>query len=131
MTNPAKYTNIWTVKLNFAEALYSVCNLHVTIYMTELMEASQKRDLQLLVRAIAHAKKVNVNHEVDVQIILAEKLRDHLVKMEKLRHAVLDMEAKTIAEIKSYSNPPDGVHQCLTATFLLLGHQLKEVKVRT
>ena len=55
--------------------------------------------------------------------------RDHLAKIEKLRHSVLNMESKTISEIRTYSNPPDGVHQCMMATFILLGHQLKEVKV--
>ncbi|CAL1533508.1 unnamed protein product [Lymnaea stagnalis] len=95
----------------------------------ELMEATQKRDLAVLEKAIAQAKSINAHHELDLQVALAVRLRDHLQKIEKLRHAVLNMEPKTISEIKSYSNPPDGVHQCLTATFLLLGHNLKELNV--
>uniref|UniRef100_A0A0B7AHJ6 KY-like immunoglobulin-like domain-containing protein n=1 Tax=Arion vulgaris TaxID=1028688 RepID=A0A0B7AHJ6_9EUPU len=95
---------------------------------SDLIEASQKRNQALLEKAIAHARSVNVNHELDVQIALAIRLRDHLATIEKLRHTVLDMEAKTVSEIKSYSNPPDGVHQCMIATFLLLGHKLSEVK---
>ncbi|KAH9504187.1 hypothetical protein Btru_065262 [Bulinus truncatus] len=93
----------------------------------ELMEATQKRKLSILEKAIAQAKSINSNHELDLQISLAVRLRDHLAKIEKLRHAVLNMESKTISEIKSYMNPPDGVHQCLMATFLLLGHPLKDL----
>ncbi|XP_059151708.1 uncharacterized protein LOC131937939 isoform X2 [Physella acuta] len=93
----------------------------------ELVEATQRRDMAALEKAIAKAKSVNGKHDLDLQIALAVKLREHLAKIEKLRHAVLNMEGKTISEIKSYSNPPDGVHQCLMATFLLLGHQLKEL----
>ncbi|GFN95237.1 kyphoscoliosis peptidase [Plakobranchus ocellatus] len=94
----------------------------------DLMEASQKRDMAELEKAIAHARSVNSNHELDLQIALATRLRDHLQKIDKLRHSVLNMEPKTISEIKSYAKPPDGVHQCMIATFLLLGHQLKELK---
>lgn len=94
----------------------------------DLMEASQKRDMTELEKALEQAREVNVNHELDLQIALATRLRDHLVKIDKLRHSVLNMEPKTISEIKSYSKPPDGVHQCMIATFLLLGHQLKELK---
>ncbi|CAG5127543.1 unnamed protein product, partial [Candidula unifasciata] len=95
----------------------------------DLNEASQQRNLAKLEKAITRAKRANSNHDLDAQIALAVRLRDHLAKIDRLRHAVLTMEAKTIAEIRSYSNPPDGVHQCLIATCLLLGYQYKEVKI--
>ncbi|XP_055886104.1 uncharacterized protein LOC106062437 isoform X1 [Biomphalaria glabrata] len=93
----------------------------------ELIAATQKRNLAVLDKAIEHAKSINSGHELDLQIAMAIRLRDHLAKIEKLRHAVLNMESKTVSEIKSYTNPPDGVHQCLMATFLLLGHPLKDL----
>ncbi|XP_035825245.1 uncharacterized protein LOC101856339 [Aplysia californica] len=93
-----------------------------------LMDASQIRTISALEKAIEAAKAVNTNHELDLQIALAARLKEHLAKIEKLRHSVLNMESKTISEIKSYSKPPDGVHQCMMATFLLLGHQHKDVK---
>ena len=102
---------------------------HLTLPNPDLMEASQKRDMAELEKALQRAREVNVNRELDLQIALASRLRDHLVKIDKLRHSVLNMESKTISEIKSYAKPPDGVHQCMIATFLLLGHQLKELKV--
>nr|KAG5696943.1 hypothetical protein BaRGS_015907 [Batillaria attramentaria] len=95
----------------------------------DLMEASQKRDLKALEAAIKQAKEVNFEHQLDVQIALATRLKDHLQHMEKLRHAVLNMDQKVVAELKTYGSPPDGVHQSMMATFLLLGSALKEVKV--
>ena len=93
------------------------------------MEASQKRDLPALEKALAKAKEVNFEHHLDVQIALAARLKEHLARLEKLRHAVLNMDQKTVAELKSYSNPPAGVHESMMSTFLLLGNSMKEVKV--
>ena len=82
-----------------------------------------------LKKAIARAKEVNVDHQLDLQLALANRLKDQLERIEKLRHSVLNLDTKTIAEIKTYSNPPDGVHQSMMATFILLGNHPKEVKV--
>ena len=97
---------------------------------TELTQACQRRDLDLLKKAIARAKEVNHEHMLDLQLALANRLKDQLERIERLRHAVLNLDTKTIAEIKTYSNPPDGVHQSMMATFILLGNTPKEVRVR-
>ena len=93
------------------------------------MEASQKRDLPALEQALKRAKEVNFEHQLDVQIALGVRLREHLARLEKLRHAVLNMDQKTVAELKTYGNPPGGVHESMMATFLLLGATIKDVKV--
>ncbi|KAL5022837.1 hypothetical protein ScPMuIL_001992 [Solemya velum] len=93
-----------------------------------LMLATQKGDLQELTSAIKAAEAVNFNNQLDLQIALAARLKDRLQRIEKLKHSVLSMDQKTVAELKTYSNPPDGVHQSLMATFLILGHPLKDVK---
>lgn len=72
---------------------------------------------------------MNYEHQLDLQLALANRLRDQLERIEKLRHSVLNLDSKTIAEIKTYSNPPDGVHQSMMATFILLGNTPKEVRV--
>ena len=102
--------------------------IHFTI--TALTEACQRRDLDSLKKAIARAKEVNFDHQLDLQLALANRLKDQLERIEKLRHSVLNLDTKTIAEIKTYSNPPDGVHQSMMATFILLGNTPKEVKVQ-
>ncbi|XP_033737982.1 uncharacterized protein LOC117325677 isoform X2 [Pecten maximus] len=95
----------------------------------DLNSASSKRDLQALERAIERAKAANYDNLLDLQIAMASRLRDQLLRIEKLRHSVLSMDQKTVSEIRTYSNPPDGVHQSLMAAFLLLGHPKKDVKV--
>lgn len=97
----------------------------------ELNTASHNRSLQDLDKAIARAKAANYDSLLDLQIVMAGRLRDQLHRIEKLRHSVLNMDNRTIAEIRTYGNPPDGVHQSLQAAFLLLGHSKKDVKVGT
>ena len=93
------------------------------------MDASQKRDLPALEKALKRAKEVNFEHQLDLQIALAVRLKEHLARLEKLRHAVLNMDQKTVAELKTYGSPPAGVHESMMATFLLLGSPLKDVRV--
>jgi len=85
----------------------------------------------MLDSAIAQAKAANYDNLLDLQIAMASRLRDQLQRIEKLRHAVLSMDQKTVSEIRTYQNPPDGVHQSLMATFIMLGHSKKEVKVKS
>ena len=100
-----------------------------TCRISELTQACQRRDLPGLKQAIARAKEVNYEHQLDLQLALANRLKDQLERIEKLRHSVLNLDSKTIAEIKTYSNPPDGVHQTMMACFILLGNTPKEVRV--
>lgn len=95
----------------------------------ELMDATQKRDIGALEKALKNARAVNFDHHLDLQIAVASRLHEHLARLEKLRHSVLDMDQKTVAELKTYGSPPEGVHQSMMATFLLLGSPLKDVKV--
>ena len=99
------------------------------LFILELNTASHNRSLQDLDKAIARAKAANYDSLLDLQIVMAGRLRDQLHRIEKLRHSVLNMDNRTIAEIRTYGNPPDGVHQSLQAAFLLLGHSKKDVKV--
>lgn len=98
--------------------------------ISELQNAAQRRELDAIDKALARAKAANFDNQLDLQIVVAQRLRDQLARIEKLRHSVLNMDQKTIAEIRTYSNPPEGVHQSLMGAFLLLGHPMKEVKVR-
>ncbi|XP_062611507.1 uncharacterized protein LOC134273317 isoform X4 [Saccostrea cucullata] len=95
----------------------------------ELNTASHNRSIDDLDKAIARAKAANYDSLLDLQIVMAGRLRDQLHRIERLRHSVLNMDNRTIAEIRTYGNPPDGVHQSLQAAFLLIGHSKKDVKV--
>ncbi|XP_048760115.1 uncharacterized protein LOC125669562 isoform X3 [Ostrea edulis] len=94
----------------------------------ELNTASHSRDLEQLDKAIKRAKEANYDSLLDLQIVMAGRLRDQLHRIEKLRHSVLNMDKRTVSEIRNYGNPPDGVHQSIQAACLLLGHTKKEVK---
>ena len=52
-----------------------------------------------------------------------------LKKLQKLLHAVLNLDQSTIAEIRGYNNPPKGVHQVMRATLLVLGYWEEDTSV--
>lgn len=87
------------------------------------------RELEPLKQAIAAAEKANYNKMIDVELQYAKRLHEQLNKIDKLRHAILNLDQKTIAEIRSYGAPPAGVHEVMSATFLLLGVSVKQLKV--
>jgi hypothetical protein len=41
---------------------------------------------------------------------------------------VLNLDNRTFAELKSYTKPPQAVHDVMVAVFLVLGHSEKETK---
>lgn len=41
---------------------------------------------------------------------------------------VLNLDSRTVAELKSYTKPPQAVHDVMIATFLILGHSEKETR---
>ena len=43
---------------------------------------------------------------------------------------MLNLDSKTIAEIKSYNDPPNEVHKVMAGTYILLGESGSKVKVR-
>jgi hypothetical protein len=61
--------------------------------------------------------------------VKGEKLLSHLRKLRRFRSAVLEMDSKTISELRSYLKPPLPVHGVMMATYVLLGVDQKEIKV--
>ena len=57
---------------------------------------------------------------------LLRKLED-LIRM---RGEIEKMKQSTIAEIKSFSDPPKEVHDVMSAVFILLGESSAKLKVR-
>lgn len=97
--------------------------------IVDLEDTSRRRELKALEAAIKKAQEVNYDNQLDLPIALACRLRDQLKRIEKLKSSVLEMDSKTIAELKKYISPPLGIHQTLQAAFVLLGFTKKEVKV--
>ncbi|XP_078319805.1 uncharacterized protein LOC111120246 isoform X3 [Crassostrea virginica] len=94
-----------------------------------LKHAMTKRELEELEKAINAVKKNGLEVPLAKELGEANKLLTRLKRLERIRHEILELKQATVAEIRSYQNPPQVVHRVMTATFLLLGHQEKETKV--
>lgn len=95
---------------------------------SDLTAAYQNRELTDLDKAILQAKKAK-DPSLDVQILLAQRLRERIAVMRRIRDTVMKTDPKTINEIRKYNTPPDGAHQSIAAALLLTGYPLKEVEV--
>ena len=52
-----------------------------------------------------------------------------LKRLEKSKKDILELNQRTIAEIRSYSQPLPDVREVMVATYLILGYKEKELKV--
>lgn len=95
----------------------------------DLKRAMTKRELEELEKAINAVKKNGLEVPLAKELGEASKLLTRLKRLERIRHEILELKQATVAEIRSYQNPPAVVHKVMTATFLLLGHQEKETKI--
>lgn len=90
-----------------------------------------KRDLPQLRNVIKKALASSVSKKLNLQIKMAQRIEGQLEKLEKLRHAIMNLDQKTVAELKSYNAPPQPAHLSMIATFLLLGEKESDLKVFT
>jgi len=89
------------------------------------------RQIKPLEEAINSVKKSGFETELQPEMIEANNLLLRLRRLERIRAEILELKQSTVAEIRSYSNPPPIVHSVMIATFLILGHLEKETKVST
>ncbi|XP_056020296.1 trichohyalin-like isoform X1 [Ostrea edulis] len=99
------------------------------IVRDDLKRAMTKRELEELEKAINAVKKHGLEVPLAKELGEANKLLTRLRRLERIRHEILELKQATVAEIRSYQNPPPVVHKVMTATFLLLGHAEKDTKV--
>ena len=66
----------------------------------------------------------------DVKVIVVHKIIDKVTRKEKVTRLTLEINQIALTEIKQYANPPEGVHECIMATLVLLGDQPEDCKVR-
>ena len=88
-----------------------------------------QRSLPKLEAVLAAVEKHGLEKKLQLQFKAAQRLAEQLRRIEKLRHDILNLDQKTIAEIKSYSNPPEAVNNVMAATMILLGENEQAVKV--
>ncbi|KAK2168167.1 hypothetical protein NP493_1243g00005 [Ridgeia piscesae] len=97
--------------------------------LLELQRAIEAQHIDQLRAAIKTVENKRYITRLQREYDQAKKLVLSLVRIEKLRHAVMELDRKTMAEIRSYSRPPKLVHYVMRASLLLLGdHEGKTKK---
>ena len=97
----------------------------------ELKEAMENKDLDKLEKIMQNLSETSLKASISHSLLDgADALRSRLRKLKRLKKAVLDMDGKSISEIRSYPKPPKAVHGVMAATFLILGCRESELKVK-
>ena len=99
--------------------------------ISDIAEAIARKDLDLLERTMNSISGTSLKKQLSHVTAEAEAMRSRLRRLKHLRHAVLEMDQKTISEMRSYPKPPPAVHGVMAATFLLLGNRETDLKVRS
>ncbi|XP_061174080.1 uncharacterized protein LOC133183144 [Saccostrea echinata] len=95
----------------------------------ELLEAMARRNLDRLEKVLKDISDAKMENDIGLDIISkAEELLAHLKRLMRFRAAVLEMDSKTISELRSYNKPPLAVHGVMVATYVLLGVEEKEMR---
>lgn len=87
------------------------------------------RKLEALDKAIKRAEKSGLEKRLGLTLTMARRILGQLKRIESLRHEIMSLDQRTIAEIRSYSQPPAAVLHVMTATFILLGEPERTVRV--
>ncbi|KAK3097041.1 hypothetical protein FSP39_005809 [Pinctada imbricata] len=96
--------------------------LHFLNLRKDLRDAILRRHPGILDTAINNVECSDYRSELSQQLETAKRLREHLTELDCYRHDILEMDQSTISEIRSYHHPPDGVHEVMMGTYLLLGY---------
>ncbi|XP_071100655.1 uncharacterized protein [Haliotis cracherodii] len=88
-----------------------------------LREGLRRRHAGVLDKAIKDALKSPHAERLRSQVKVAEKLRDHLRELTLVKHEVrMEIDLKTISEVRSYQRPPNSVSKVTAAACMLLGY---------
>ncbi|XP_048733175.2 uncharacterized protein LOC125649579 isoform X2 [Ostrea edulis] len=94
----------------------------------ELRDAILRRHPGILDKAIARVEESEYKSELSQSLDTARKLRQHLTELDQYRHDILTMDQSTTSEIRSYHHPPDGVHEVMIGTYMLLGYEEEKLQ---
>ena len=108
---------------------HMVVYLAVLCMLLELQRAIEAQHIDQLRAAIKTVENKRYITRLQREYDQAKKLVLSLVRIEKLRHAVMELDRKTMAEIRSYSRSPKLVHYVMRASLLLLGDHEGKTKV--
>jgi len=94
----------------------------------ELEDAMVSRDLAGIEAGIEKIKKNGYEKDHVTLLSEAEKLAAKLKRLERMKRELAALDQRLIAEIRHYKIPPPVVHQIMTAVYVLLGYNEKELK---
>ncbi|XP_045156683.2 lim and transglutaminase domain protein ltd-1-like isoform X2 [Mercenaria mercenaria] len=94
----------------------------------ELRSAIKGRNINVVNKWLARAKKSKYHQDLQEDITEAERLQDNLTKMKGHMHPMAKMDPHTIIEIRNYKRPPKIVHDVMSSTYLLLGEQRDDLQ---
>ena len=110
-------------------ALSSYLTLQM-VFFSALQGGIKRRHLETLEKAIEQGKESRFVEKLATPIKDAEDVRDHLLKLNRFAHDILEMKQSTISELRSYKKPPEVVEDVMMATFILLGEKRINVQVQ-
>ncbi|XP_021364892.1 uncharacterized protein LOC110457720 isoform X2 [Mizuhopecten yessoensis] len=94
----------------------------------ELVEATTEKDMHIIREVLKKVREKQLEVRLEREVVNARSMLERIRNINKLLHAVLTLDQKTIAEIRCYNNPPPAVHRVMMATLLLLGHWEEETE---
>ncbi|XP_078684262.1 uncharacterized protein LOC144917815 [Branchiostoma floridae x Branchiostoma belcheri] len=106
----------------FREAQRTLNLIEARQGLTKAIKTRNRDQLQAALKAAQPFRKELRKHTKEAKEIL-----NKIKRLENLRHEIMDMNQATIAEIKTYNNPPPAVYKVMMATFLLLGNTMAQV----
>ncbi|KAI8508799.1 hypothetical protein Bbelb_138980 [Branchiostoma belcheri] len=91
--------------------------------LRKAIDSRQKDQLKDAMQGCAEFK-----NELQKDLNEAKRVLDAVLHLESLRHKIMAMNQATVAELKTYNQPPPAVNQVMMATFLLLGNSKAQIK---
>ena len=97
--------------------------------MTERTILINMRTVIAALKEVEKAKEDGhpLSPELSVKVVEMKQFAKRLEHAYKLRQLVLNLNSRTLAEIKSFKNPHPSIMKAMQATFLLLGSNVEDV----
>ena len=107
-----------------------------------LVECTTNRDIdqmrsriqEIEIRRIVEKLRIKykasaVAKQLEDELEESKRIRQKYDEMELMKKKIQKLKQSVISEIRSYGSPPDGVHQVMMATYILLGQRKQDIKV--
>ena len=110
------------------------------IVLLGLQRSVGMRSGKMLQSALARKDYAMENKLKEYNLAKDKELKEYIDKandllllfeqVERMKSVVMSLKQPTISEIRSYSKPPPAIQNVMEATYVLLGENKKELKVR-